>query len=189
MIQYLLVKFIKKAKGAAITGSYINKGSKIEAGSFIKNSTFGRYSFCGYNCKIINCEVGSFCSIAGGVTIGEDVAMSYDKVGNKRLEKCIVGNDVWIGENVLIRQGVQVGHGAVVGMGSVLTEDVPPYEIWAGNPAKFIKKRFSDDIIDMLLQINWWDLKDNEIQKAAFYIRKPLDFAKACEKIKGGHEL
>lgn len=186
MIRYLLVKFIKKAKGAAIIRSHIDKGSKIEAGSFIKNVAFARYSFCGYNCKIINCEVGSFSSIASGVIIGEDVSMSYNKVRNERVEKCIVGNDVWIGENVLIKQGVRVGHGAVVGMGSVLTKNVPPYEIWAGNPAKFIKKRFSDDIIDQLLQIKWWDLKDDELQKAAVYICEPLEFIEVVKKLKEG---
>lgn len=189
MIQYLWAKFLKKAKGAAITGSYIEKGSKIEAGSHVKNTIFGRYSFCGYNCKIVNCEVGSFCSIASGVTIGEDMLAADYRDGNEKSQRCFVGNDVWIGENVLVKQGVRIGHGAVVGMGSVLTKDVPPYEIWAGNPAKFIKKRFSADIVDKLLQIKWWELEDDELQKVAVYIREPLEFIKICEKIKGGHEL
>ncbi len=67
---YLWAKFIKKIRGSAIIDSRIDKSSKIEAGSTIVNSTFDRHSFCGYDCMIINCTVGAFCSIANGVVIG-----------------------------------------------------------------------------------------------------------------------
>jgi len=53
-----------------------------------------------------------------------------------------IGNDVWIGSNCLVKSGVRIGDGAVLGMGSVLTKDVGDYEVWAGNPAKIIRRRF-----------------------------------------------
>ena len=69
-IEFLWSKFFKKVRGRAIMGSQIDKSSKVEAGSTIVNSTFERHSFCGYDCSIINCTIGSFCSIASGVSIG-----------------------------------------------------------------------------------------------------------------------
>ena len=59
-----------------------------------------------------------------------------------------IGNDVWIGEGCKIRAGVSIADGAVLGMGSVLTKDIGAYEIWAGNPAKFIRKRLENEEID-----------------------------------------
>lgn len=69
----------------------------------------------------------------------------------------IVGNDVWIGQNVTVLPGVRIGDGAIVGANSVVSKDVPPYTIVAGNPVKQIRKRFDDDTIDFLLQLKWWD--------------------------------
>ena len=63
----------------------------------------------------------------------------------------IVGNDVWIGYGALIRSGVTIHHGAVVGMGAVVTRDVPPYTIVAGNPAQVVRCRFDAEIITRLL--------------------------------------
>ena len=69
----------------------------------------------------------------------------------------IIGNDVWIGYKATIMSGVTIGDGAVIGACSVVTKDVKPYEIVAGNPAKVIRKRFSDEIIIQLLKIAWWN--------------------------------
>ncbi len=63
----------------------------------------------------------------------------------------VVGNDVWIGQNVTILPGVHIGDGAIIGLNSVVTRDVPPYTIVAGNPAKAVRKRFDDELIDLLL--------------------------------------
>jgi acetyltransferase-like isoleucine patch superfamily enzyme len=145
-----------------------------------------KYSFCGYDCEIINSEIGSFCSIADNVTIGgamhpvQWVSMSpvfykgRDSVKKKYSEherdldkRTIIGHDVWIGKNALIKQGVHIGTGAVIGMGSVVTKNIPQYEIWAGNPAKFIRKRFDDSIINTLLEIKWWEWDENKLAKEA----------------------
>ena len=68
----------------------------------------------------------------------------------------IVGNDVWIGQNVTIMPGVHIGDGAVIGANSVVAKDVSPYTIVAGNHIKEIRKRFSEDEINILLKIKWW---------------------------------
>ena len=69
-LQYIISKILKKIRGAAINKSTIHKTSKVESGSLVVNSTIDRYSFCGYDCDILNCEIGCFCSIANNVIIG-----------------------------------------------------------------------------------------------------------------------
>lgn len=68
-----------------------------------------------------------------------------------------IGNDVWIGYGVRIKNGVNIGDGAVIGLGSVVTKDVEPYTVVGGNPAKVIKKRFEDAVVERLLEIKWWN--------------------------------
>jgi virginiamycin A acetyltransferase len=69
----------------------------------------------------------------------------------------IVGNDVWIGYNATIMAGVKVGDGAIIAANSTVVKDVEPYSIVGGNPARGIKRRFSDETITKLLEIKWWD--------------------------------
>ncbi len=69
----------------------------------------------------------------------------------------VIGNDVWIGYESAIMPGVRIGHGAIVASKSVVVSDVPPYAVVGGNPAKVLKKRFSDETIQALLEIAWWD--------------------------------
>jgi len=93
-----------------------------------------------------------------------------------------IGNDVWIGGNVLIKAGVSVGDGAVIGMGSVVTKDVPPYAIVAGCPARVIRKRFEDPIIEKLLKIKWWNFDEERLHKYAKHIMCPEDFIREAEQ-------
>lgn len=79
----------------------------------------------------------------------------------------VIGNDVWIGMNATILSGVTIGDGAVVAAHAVVTKDVPPYAIVAGNPACVVKMRFSDDVIKHLLELKWWDWP---IEKVRVYI-------------------
>ncbi|WP_040979346.1 Vat family streptogramin A O-acetyltransferase [Oceanobacillus jeddahense] len=71
----------------------------------------------------------------------------------------VIGNDVWIGMDAVIMPGVTIGDGAIIGANSIVTKDVEPYTIVGGNPAKQIKKRFTESKIKELLQIKWWDLE------------------------------
>lgn len=77
----------------------------------------------------------------------------------------IIGNDVWVGSDVIIMSGLTIGDGAVIGAGSVVTADVEPYAIVAGNPAKTLRKRFTDEQIEKLLQVKWWDWPDEKIRE------------------------
>ncbi|HEY2200287.1 MAG TPA: CatB-related O-acetyltransferase [Solirubrobacteraceae bacterium] len=69
----------------------------------------------------------------------------------------VIGNDVWIGRDAMVMPGVTVGDGAIIGAGAVVASDVPPYAIVVGNPARLIRRRFSDEDIARLLRIAWWD--------------------------------
>jgi len=83
----------------------------------------------------------------------------------------IIGNDVWLGAESLIMPGIKIADGAVIATRAVVTKDIGPFEIWGGNPAKFIKKRFSDDQIEKLLQIKWWDWDVDTLKRNIHYLR------------------
>lgn len=179
-IVYYIRRFFSKLKFPAIKNSKIHRHSKIGSGSVLRNVKMDKHSYCGENCNIISCEIGSYTSIASNVVIGgyehptnwlstSPVFYEGSRTGTKKkvkenkipkLKKTVIGNDVWIGNNVLIKSGVNIGHGAVIGMGSVVIKDVKSYTIVAGNPAKPIKKRFNDEIINNLLEIEWWTLDE-----------------------------
>ena len=72
---------------------------------------------------------------------------------------------MWLGYQCLIMPGVTIGDGAIIGSRSVVTKDVPPYTIVAGTPAKVVRKRFDDETIQKLLEVKWWDLPDEEVEK------------------------
>lgn len=72
-------------------------------------------------------------------------------------EEPIIGNDVWVGANVIIARGVKIGDGAIIGANSLVINDVPPYAIVGGSPAKVLKYRFSEEIIQDLLALQWWN--------------------------------
>ncbi|GAB2024965.1 CatB-related O-acetyltransferase [Lactovum odontotermitis] len=82
----------------------------------------------------------------------EKVTEAWDNKGD-----IVVGNDVWIGYEAVIMSGVTIGDGAIVGTRAVVTHDVAPYSIVGGVPAKLIRKRFSDETVDRLLDLQWWD--------------------------------
>ena len=77
----------------------------------------------------------------------------------------VVGNDVWIGQNVTILPGIHIGDGAIIGANSVVSKDVSPYSVVAGNPIKLIRKRFDDELIGLLLTFKWWNKPIEEIQE------------------------
>jgi acetyltransferase-like isoleucine patch superfamily enzyme len=78
----------------------------------------------------------------------------------------VIGNDVWLGREAMILSGVTIGDGAVVGARALVTRDVPPYAIVAGNPAQFVRSRFAPEIVARLLAIRWWDWPEERIARA-----------------------
>lgn len=75
----------------------------------------------------------------------------------------VIGNDVWIGRKSVIMPGVKIGDGAIVAAYSVVTKDVEPYSVVGGNPARFIKKRFDDELIQLLEKLKWWDFESEKL--------------------------
>lgn len=128
-------------------------------------------------------KVGAFCSFAAGVKIflgGEHrtdwvttfpfPALWKAQAGHipghpKTRGDVVIGNDVWIGAEAVIMSGVRIGDGAVVGARAVVTRDVPPYAIVAGNPAVLIRLRFAEPVIERLRQIAWWNWSDERITR------------------------
>ncbi|TPK87539.1 CatB-related O-acetyltransferase [Mesorhizobium sp. B2-4-13] len=94
-----------------------------------------------------------------------------------------IGNDVWIGFRAIIMPGITIGGGAVVGAGSIVTKDVAPYAIVAGNPARFIRNRFADDQIASLLAIRWWEWSDEKIKAEQPRMFGPIDAFIAAHRV------
>ena len=90
----------------------------------------------------------------------KDVTKAWDNKGD-----IIIGNDVWIGYEAVILAGVTIGDGAIIGTRAVVTKDVPPYTIVGGVPAKLIKRRFSEETISALLEIQWWNWSEERIAR------------------------
>lgn len=152
-------------------------GEEVIIGSFSKvaYSKMDTMSYIGDYTIVINSIIKKFASISWGVTIGPEdhdfkrvtshsflySTKSFQIVEEKAYSpfarECIIGNDVWIGCNSTILRGVKIGDGAVIGANSLVLNDVPPYAVVVGSPAKIIKYRFPDKIIEAFLKVKWWD--------------------------------
>lgn len=169
---------------STVFGGKIAKKAAIKQCTRFYESSIDEYSYIGRNCLIQNTEIGKFVSISDNCNLGlpshpidyvstSPVFLQGKNVIKENLaslqfdacKKLIIGNDVWIGTGVLIKSGLTIGDGAIVGAGSVVTHSIPPYEIWAGNPARFIRKRFDNDTIEKLLQIKWWEWDSKKIKE------------------------
>lgn len=194
--------FSKISVFAVINESIIDKTCAICSMARVYRTKIGKYSYVGRNSFITNTEIGNFCSIAGGVNIGgtghpldwvstSSVFHKWENILKKNFSRheyeifqnTIIGNDVWIATNAMIKAGVTIADGAVVGMGAVVTKDIGPYEVWAGNPARLIKKRFNDETIDALMKTHWWNMDDNDIEHYAQYFNKPEEFLGAINEV------
>jgi serine acetyltransferase len=91
---------------------------------------------------------------------------------------------VWIGLGSIILSGVKVGTGSIIAAGSVVTKDVEPYTIVAGNPAKLIRKRFSNEIINSLEKSEWWNFSDERLKYFAKYFKEPTLFLEELKREK-----
>lgn len=147
------------------------------------SSVLGSYSYIQKNSSVWHATIGRFCSISWNVSIGGGEHDFHKVTAHSMLyatpygfvdeplyerfsEKCEIGNDVWIAAGASILRGVTIGDGAVIGAGAVVTKDVEPYSIVVGVSAKKIGQRCSDELIEKMLQIRWWDwpeevIKDN----------------------------
>lgn len=187
MIGFYISKLFKKIfQMSSVNRSNIHKTAKIGDGCTVSNTVIGKYSYVGDNTNISAVKVGNFTSISSYCGIGGGghpldwvstspvfnrhrsiLRVNFSQNDYNPYKETVIGNDVWIGTHCLIKSGVTIADGAVIGMGSVVTKNVGPYEIWAGNPAKLIRKRFDDETIDKLLKSQWWNWEEEKIRVSA----------------------
>lgn len=192
-------KIHKKAKiiSSEIYGNVIiDENSVIHKTLISGDVTIGKNTtLWGPNIQILSIKnsikIGNFCSIARDVTI-QEYFHDYNKlttyfigrnVFGENIETEVmskgaieIGNDVWIGTGVQIMSGIIIGNGAVIAANSTVTHNVPPYSIVAGVPAKIIKYRFSKEIIEKLLKIEWWNWDIEKIkQNKKIFVSKKIN--------------
>lgn len=187
MLKRLLHGFYRKF--VAGQGPYFMAENKRYSGYQIGVGTYGWPEIIYYDAGA-TLKIGNYCSIAPGVKIllGGEHHIEYvttypfslllDEAKNLpgypySKGDVIIGNDVWIGQNAMILSGIHIEDGAVIAGGSVVTRDVLPYSVVAGNPARHIKFRFSQEVIEDLLSIAWWNWPASEIKKAWPLLQSP----------------
>lgn len=173
------IKNVVKAPNIFI-GDYTYYDDPVSPTEFEKNNVLFNYPEFGD--KLI---IGKFCSIACGTTfimgsanhrIDSVSTYPFNVFGGKWHEitpshlsqipfkgDTVVGNDVWFGRECVIMPGVKIGDGAIIAAYSVVTKDVEPYTVVGGNPARVIRKRFDEKLINLLLELKWWDFEPEKI--------------------------
>jgi acetyltransferase-like isoleucine patch superfamily enzyme len=163
---------------AVIDHCVISPFNSIGSNCYLYHCELGSYTYLSSGVSMMNTKVGRFCSIASqvGISLGKHPASKFvsthpvffslnrqcgttfaDKQYFEEMVNTVVGNDVWIGYNAIILDGVVIGDGAIIGAGAVVTKNVPAYAIVAGNPAKIIRYRFTEEEIEFLLKFKWWE--------------------------------
>lgn len=140
-----------------VTHFYEWNGDKLIIGKFCQIAAGVEFVMNGANHQMNAVSTFPFYTLAGwdmAPPAPSDMPLKGDTV---------IGNDVWIGQNAVILPGVHIGDGAIIGANSVVGSDVAPYTIAVGNPAKFLRKRFGDELIELLLRFRWWDKSVEEI--------------------------
>lgn len=141
------------------------------------------------HCMLNPVSIGNFCSIARNVSIQEynhrmdrcsTYFFSHNVFGEGMLQDIDsrgpihIGNDVWIASHVVVGSGVTIGDGAVVGANSVIVRDVPPFAVVAGSPARVLRLRFDESLVERLLSLQWWTWDDARIRRNRDLFLKPL---------------
>lgn len=157
----------------------VGRCCEILGDTAIEYTELGDYSYLGPGCMVADAQIGRFCAIAAQVRIGAPnhpldrpsqhrftycpeyytatAERDHSFFKQRRDDRVVIGNDVWIGHAVIVMPGVNVGDGAVLAAGAVVTRDVAPYTIVGGVPARQIRERFNRQIAAQLSRIAWWN--------------------------------
>ncbi len=200
-LKYYFAKFLSKIQLPAIKNSNIDKTAKVYEKCVLDRVNMGRYSYLSKEVCITDANIGSFCSIGRGASIGggihplntvstspvflkgkSAVGTDFAEIDYSPSKTVQIGNDVWIGTSAYIKAGVSMGDGAVIGAHAVVTHDVEPYSVVAGVPAKVLYKRFSDEICEKLLKLKWWDWSDEKLEKYGKCFESPEQLIKIIEE-------
>ena len=159
-------------------GTYFDRNVNIISWSDQYHVHLGKYNSIGRDCNFFLHAnhradwVSTSSQLWGPVT--PEIAQTHMDMGHPTCKGDInVGNDVWVGAMSTIMSGITIGDGAIVGAGSTVTKDVPPFAIVAGNPGKIVKYRFTEEQIEKLLQISWWNWEENKIKENAMSMWSP----------------
>lgn len=176
-----------------IIKSVIGENCDIEKRNLIQSSVIGDMTYTGEDTSIMWAEIGKYCCIARQVDIGGNehdyhvAAMMplyrmKNKLGgafSKHPEESVlsIGNDVWIGQGVSVvrKKDLKIGNGVVIGSGAVVTKSIPDYAVVVGVPARVIKYRFSEDMIDRLQKLEWWNWDKEKVLQNAELLTGKLD--------------
>lgn len=179
-----------------LTATTLGRWTEIGRGTRIAHSAIGDYSYCDRFCDIANAEIGRFSNIASFVRIGatdhpmdraalhhfmyrsadywDDATDDAAFFARRRSRRARIGHDTWIGHAAMIKPEVTVGDGAIVAAGAIVTRDVAPYAIVAGNPARHLRDRQPPEIAARLIALAWWDW-DHARLRAALEDFRTLD--------------
>lgn len=140
---------------------YPINGDKLKVGKFCSIACGAKFLFTSANHKMHSISTYPFPIFfeEWGLDV-TNITSAWDNKGD-----IVIGNDVWIGYEAIVLSGVTIGDGAIIGTRAVVTKDVPPYTIVGGIPAKPIRKRFSDEVISQLLELQWWNWPENRIKE------------------------
>ncbi|KQZ83019.1 chloramphenicol acetyltransferase [Mesorhizobium sp. Root157] len=142
-------------------------GDRLVIGRFCAIAEGARFIMNGANHAMSGFSTYPFNIFGHGWEEGFDIA-SWEK---ENRGDTVIGNDVWIGMEAIVMPGVTIGHGAIVAAKSVVTHDVPPYAIVAGNAAKVVKTRFDERTVEKLIRLAWWDWPIDKITRNLDAIR------------------
>lgn len=156
-----------------VTGKYTYGNPNIYSWGEGKKVIIGNFCSIGSNCNIYiggNHRTDWVTTYPFG-HINQNIFNKFNGEGHPASKgDVIIGNDVWIGGNVTIMSGVTIGDGAVIANNSHIIKNVEPYSLTGGNPAKFIKYRFTPEQIEKLLEIKWWNWNDAKINELSPFL-------------------